>query len=203
MITQKQLDKNLHNLDETNDTIGFPSIAAICGYHDYGEDDKNALEYENAYISLIEQVKDKSHDEQVAHLMAHMDELRDIVTLFSSARDMYIYDEGDFCDEVLANLMIYRYENHISVLDDEYCKLTKDYLQTVEDRLYSKMADEIIKQSEEDVRLEREYKKTHPEEARALHEQRIRKDIEIAKNLDKIGEEMIKEHGAEYLIYGH
>lgn len=77
-----------------------------------------------------------------------MGELRDIVTLFSSARDMYIYDEDDFGDEVLANL-IYRYENNISILDDEYCKLTKEYLQTVEDRLYSKMADEIIKQSEE------------------------------------------------------
>lgn len=148
MITQKQLDKNLDNLEKLKDSIGFPSIAEICQYHDSGKDDKNALEYEKAYHSLIEQVKDKSHEEQVAYLKAHMGELRDIVTLFSSARDMYIYDEDDFGDEVLANL-IYRYENNISILDDEYCKLTKEYLQTVEDRLYSKMADEIIKQSEE------------------------------------------------------
>ena len=112
MITQKKMEENIEKLERP----GFPAIDEIINYTESGEDDKNALEYEKTYCALIEQVKDKTHDEQVSFLMEHMHELRDIVTLFSSARDMYLYDEGDFGDEVLANLMIYRYENHISIM---------------------------------------------------------------------------------------
>jgi len=87
MITQKKMEENIEKLERP----GFPAIDEIINYTESGEDDKNALEYEKTYCALIEQVKDKTHDEQVSFLMEHMHELRDIVTLFSSARDMYLY----------------------------------------------------------------------------------------------------------------
>lgn len=56
--------------------LGFPSADELIEYSESGEDKKNALEYEKAYIALIEQVKDKSHEEQVKFLVSHMNELR-------------------------------------------------------------------------------------------------------------------------------
>ena len=46
-----------------------------------------------------------------------------------------------------------------------------------------------------------EYKLTHPEEARALHEQRVYKDMQLAKELDEMGERL-KEYTAEEFLYG-
>jgi hypothetical protein len=83
MISHKELDENMLNLRP----IGLPSPDEIAHYQSEGLDDKNALEYEKAYIALIEQVKDKSHEEQVKFLMEHMNELRNMVYLFSSTYD--------------------------------------------------------------------------------------------------------------------
>ena len=197
MITQKEMEENVDNLE----LPGFPSIREIIEYAESGEDDRNALEYEKAYIALIEQVKDKPHDEQVSFLMQHMHELRDIVTLFSSARDMYLYDEGDFGDEVLANLMIYRYENHISILDDEYCKLTKDFVKGIEDRLYAKIEDEEMRKRIEEYKLRKQWEAEHPEEAQKLFEQELHKIKEWAKKADKDAEELFKRYSFEELLY--
>ena len=65
--------------------LGFPSFDELIEYSESGEDKKNALEYEKAYIALIEQVKDKSHEEQVKFLVSHMNELRGMIDLFSFA----------------------------------------------------------------------------------------------------------------------
>ena len=124
MISRKQLSKNLYKLtkkefpeifgEETNDdtpevdSLGWwSSIDEAIEYCESGESKRNALEYEKAYIALIEQVKDKTRDEKVSFLMSHMDELRGMVTLFSYTRDDSRIDD----DELLANLMIYRYEH--------------------------------------------------------------------------------------------
>ena len=57
--------------------------------------------------------------------MTHMDELRGMVELFSyNDDDIEIKD-----DELLANLMLYRYENKISILDDHDLDLTEDIYQ--------------------------------------------------------------------------
>ena len=123
MISRKQLSKNLYKLtkkefpeifgEETNDdtpevdSLGWwSSIDEAIEYCESGENKRNALEYEKTYIALIEQVKDKTHDEKVSFLMSHMDELRGMVTLFS-----YTRDDSRIDDELLANLMIYRYEH--------------------------------------------------------------------------------------------
>ena len=104
-------------------------LSLLAGLPDYimsGADERNALEYEAAYTKLLDQVKDKSHDEKVAFLVPHIDELRKMVHELSATDDMRnsllcCYDkEGD---EVLANLLAYRYENHISILDD--CEILK------------------------------------------------------------------------------
>lgn len=197
MITQKKMEENIEKLERP----GFPAIDEIINYTESGEDDKNALEYEKAYCALIEQVKDKTHDEQVSFLMEHMHELRDIVTLFSSARDMYLYDEGDFGDEVLANLMIYRYENHISILDDEYCKLTKDYVKGIEDRLYAKIEDEEMRKIREEYKLRKQWEAEHPEEAQDNFEQELRKIKEWTQKAEKESEELFKKYSFEELLY--
>lgn len=196
MITQKKMEENIEKLERP----GFPAIDEIINYTESGEDDKNALEYEKTYCALIEQVKDKTHDEQVSFLMEHMHELRDIVTLFSSARDMYLYDEGDFGDEVLANLMIYRYENHISILDDEYCKLTKDYVKGIEDRLYAKIEDEEMRKIREEYRLRKQWEAEHPDEAKAHYENELRSCEQFANELGDFGKKILQEHDADYWL---
>ena len=113
MISRKQLSKNLYKLtkkefpeifgnetddDDTEvDSLGWwSSIDEASEYCDSGENKRNALEYEKAYIALIEQVKDKTHDEKVTFLMSHMDELREMVDLFS-----YTDDDSEIRDDEL------------------------------------------------------------------------------------------------------
>ena len=111
------------------------------------------MEYEKAYIALIEQVKDKTHDEKVTFLMSHMDELREMVDLFS-----YTDDDSEIRDdELLANLMIYRYEHKISILDDHDLELTKDYISET-------MAEISCRRSAEQLEAKRKFRMEHPEE---------------------------------------
>jgi hypothetical protein len=74
MIKSQDVGINLRD----GKSLGFPSADELIEYSESGEDKKNALEYEKAYIALIEQVKDKSHEEQVKFLVLHMNELRGI-----------------------------------------------------------------------------------------------------------------------------
>ena len=170
MISRKQLSKNLYKLtkkefpeifgnetddDDTEvDSLGWwSSIDEASEYCDSGENKRNALEYEKAYIALIEQVKDKTHDEKVTFLMSHMDELREMVDLFS-----YTDDDSEIRDdELLANLMIYRYEQKISILDDHDLELTKDYISET-------MAEISCRRSAEQLEAKRKFRMEHPEE---------------------------------------
>src|SRR5574344_217147 len=163
MITQKEIDKNIEN----RKIPAFPTGYEIIEYSESGKDDLNALEYEKAYHALIEQVIDKTHDEKVAYLMQHMDELRDIVELFSTARDMYMFDDDDISNEILANILIYRYENKISILDDMYCEATEDYLHEIEYQINEREC----KKYEEEMAL---FEKEHPEEYKKQQEEFIR-----------------------------
>ncbi|WP_031580201.1 hypothetical protein [Ruminobacter sp. RM87] len=191
MISRKQLSKNLYKLtkkefpeifgEETNDdtpevdSLGFPSTEEMVNYGKHGEDRANALDYEKAYIALIEQVKDKTHDEKVTFLMSHMDELRGMVDLFSyTDDDIEIKD-----DELLANLMLYRYENKISIIDDHDLELTKDYISET-------MAKISHRRAIEKIEAEERFKREHPEEYRQKRE----KERQI---IDRLVEQMILE----------
>ena len=170
MISRKQLSKNLYKLtkkefpeifgnetddDDTEvDSLGWwSSIDEAIEYCESGESKRNALEYEKTYIALIEQVKDKTHDEKVTFLMSHMDELREMVDLFSFTDD----DSEIRDDELLANLMIYRYEHKISILDDHDLELTKDYISET-------MAEISCRRSAEQLEAKRKFRMEHPEE---------------------------------------
>ena len=155
-------------------------LSLLAGLPDFimsGADERNALEYEAAYTKLLDQVKDKSHDEKVAFLLPHIDELRKMVHELSATDDMTnfmlcCYDkEGD---EVLANLLAYRYENHISILDDCEHEITGNYIQNVFDSVdqkYSKeRAAEILK-----------YEREHPEEMARRH----KNSMEWLQNISK------------------
>ena len=173
-------------------------LSLLDGLTDYvmsGAAERNALEYEAAYTKLLDQVKDKSHDEKVAFLLPHIDELRKIVHELSATDDMRnfmlcCYDkEGD---EVLANLLAYRYENHISILDDCEHEITGDYIKdiyyTIDQKYSDERAAEILK-----------YEREHPEE--------MAKRLENSKELSRLImtklKPFIEEHPMEYwLNYG-
>ena len=162
--------------------LGFPSADELIEYSESGEDKKNALEYEKAYIALIEQVKDKSHEEQVKFLVSHMNELRGMIDLFSFCRDEELFPKSSLVteptvnDEVLANVMIYRYENKISILDDEYCEQTKDYAQKIRSELLSELG-------RQQAMAENKMAEENPEEYKALIEKERRFFEEFAKEL--------------------
>ena len=173
-------------------------LSLLVGLPDYimsGADERNALEYEAAYTKLLDQVKDKSHDEKVAFLLPHIDELRKMVHELSATDDMRnsllcCYDkEGD---EVLANLLAYRYENHISILDDCEHEITGDYIKDIYYTIDQKYSDERVA---EILKYERE----HPEE--------MAKRLENSKELSRLimtkMKPFIEEHPMEYwLNYG-
>ncbi len=189
MLSRKQLSKNLYKLtkkefpeifgEETNDdtpevdSLGWwSSIDEAIEYCESGESKRNALEYEKAYIALIEQVKDKTRDEKVSFLMSHMDELRGMVTLFSYTRDDSRIDD----DELLANLMIYRYEHKISILDDHDLELTRDYISET-------MAEISHRRAVEKIEAEERLMKEHPEEYELMMQKRHERHEKIAKRL--------------------
>ena len=189
MLSRKQLSKNLYKLtkkefpeifgEETNDdtpevdSLGWwSSIDEAIEYCESGESKRNALEYEKAYIALIEQVKDKTRDEKVSFLMSHMDELRGMVTLFSYTRDDSRIDD----DELLANLMIYRYEHKISILDGHDLELTRDYISET-------MAEISHRRAVEKIEAEERLMKEHPEEYELMMQKRHERHEKIAKRL--------------------
>ena len=195
MISRKQLSKNLYKLtkkefpeifgDETDDdttevdSLGFPSTEEMVNYGKHGEDRANALDYERAYIALIEQVKDKTHDEKVTFLMSHMDELRGMVELFSyTDDDIEIKD-----DELLANLMLYRYENKISIIDDHDLELTKDYISETESKISHRRAIENFE-------AEERFKKEHPEEYKKMQDEERQRMNRLTEKLGQNAERL-------------
>ena len=143
-------------------------LSLLAGLPDYvmsGAAERNALEYEAAYTKLLDQVKDKSHDEKVAFLLlSATDDMRNSL--------LCCYDkEGD---EVLANLLAYRYENHISILDDSEHEITGNYVQNVFDSVDQKYSKERVA---EILKYERE----HPEEMARRH----KNSMEWLQNISK------------------
>lgn len=196
MISRKQLSKNLYKLtkkefpeifgnetddDDTEvDSLGWwSSIDEASEYCDSGENKRNALEYEKAYIALIKQVKDKTHDEKVSFLMSHMDELRGMVTLFSYTRDDSRIDD----DELLANLMLYRYENKISIIDDHDWELTKDYISETESKISHRRAIENFE-------AEERFKKEHPEEYKKMQDEERQRMNRLTEKLGQDAERL-------------
>ena len=171
--------------------LGFPSADELIEYSESGEDKKNALEYEKAYIALIEQVKGKSHGEQVKFLISHMDELRGMLDLFSYCRDEELFpesilkEEPNANDEILANLMIYRYENNISILDDHYCEQTKEYVLKVKSEIYSELA-------RQQAMAENKMAEENSEEYKAMVEKERRFAEELAEDRPYTQEEVMK-----------
>ena len=173
-------------------------LSLLVGLPNYimsGAAERNALEYEAAYTKLLDQVKDKSHDEKVAFLLPHIDELRKMVHELSATDDMtnfMLCCYGKEGDEVLANLLAYRYENHISILDDCEHEITGDYIKdiyyTIDQKYSDERAAEILK-----------YEREHPEE--------MAKRLENSKELSRLimtkMKPFIEEHPMEYwLNYG-
>ena len=173
-------------------------LSLLAGLPDFimsGADERNALEYEAAYTKLLDQVKDKSHDEKVAFLLPHIDELRKMVHELSATDDMRnfmlcCYDkEGD---EVLANLLAYRYENNISILDDCEHEITGDYIKDIYYTIDQKYSDERVA---EILKYERE----HPEEMA----KRLENSKELSRLIKTKLKPFIEEHPMEYwLNYG-
>ena len=188
MIKDVEFSENIENFRAP----GFPSYDEIIEYEARGEGKKNALEYEKAYIALIEQVKDKPREEQVKFLLEHIDELRRMIDLFSFCRDQEMFPEGETYDEVLANVMLYRYEHNISILDDEYSIKTIDYARSVKSRISSE-------RGRKKAEAENKFAKEHPEEYKAILEKRHQEAIRLGKKIAETGKKLRKEY-ADYTL---
>ena len=197
----QRMEMNDREFEEWVDNVARKKasvLSLLAGLPDYvmsGAAERNALEYEAAYTKLLDQVKDKSHDEKVAFLLPHIDELRKMVHELSATDDMtnfMLCCYGKEGDEVLANLLAYRYENHISILDDCEHEITGDYIKdiyyTIDQKYSDERAAEILK-----------YEREHPEE--------MAKRLENSKELSRLimtkMKPFIEEHPMEYwLNYG-
>ena len=188
MIKDMEFSENIENFRAP----GFPSYDEIIEYEASGEGKKNALEYEKAYIALIEQVKDKPREEQVKFLLEHIDELRRMIDLFSFCRDQEMFPEGETYDEVLANVMLYRYEHNISILDDEYSIKTIDYARSVKSRISSE-------RGRKKAEAENKFAKEHPEEYKAILEKRHQEAIRLGGKIAETGKKLRKEY-ADYTL---
>ena len=188
MIKDVEFSENIENFR----VPGFPSYEEIIEYEASGEGKKNALEYEKAYIALIEQVKDKPREEQVKFLLEHIDELRRMIDLFSFCRDQEMFPEGETYDEVLANVMLYRYEHNISILDDEYSIKTIDYARSVKSRISSE-------RGRKKAEAENKFAKEHPKEYRAILEKRHQEAIRLGGKIAETGKKLRKEY-ADYTL---
>ena len=188
MIKDMEFSENIENFR----VPGFPSYEEIIEYEASGEGKKNALEYEKAYIALIEQVKDKPREEQVKFLLEHIDELRRMIDLFSFCRDQEMFPEGETYDEVLANVMLYRYEHNISILDDEYSIKTIDYARSVKSRISSE-------RGRKKAEAENKFAKEHPKEYRAILEKRHQEAIRLGGKIAETGKKLRKEY-ADYTL---
>ena len=188
MIKDVEFSENIENFRAP----GFPSYDEIIEYEASGEGKKNALEYEKAYIALIEQVKDKPREEQVKFLLVHIDELRRMIDLFSFCRDQEMFPEGETYDEVLANVMLYRYEHNISILDDEYSIKTIDYARSVKSRISSE-------RGRKKAEAENKFAKEHPKEYKAILEKRHQEAIRLGEKIAETGKKLRKEY-ADYTL---
>ena len=188
MIKDMEFSENIENFRAP----GFPSYDEIIEYEASGKGKKNALEYEMAYIALIEQVKDKPREEQVKFLLEHIDELRRMIDLFSFCRDQEMFPEGETYDEVLANVMLYRYEHNISILDDEYSIKTIDYARSVKSRISSE-------RGRKKAEAENKFAKEHPEEYKAILEKRHQEAIRLGGKIAETGKKLRKEY-ADYTL---
>lgn len=188
MIKDVEFSENIENFR----VPGFPSYEEIIEYEASGEGKKNALEYEKAYIALIEQVKDKPREEQVKFLLEHIDELRRMIDLFSFCRDQEMFPEGETYDEVLANVMLYRYEHNISILDDEYSIKTIDYARSVKSRISSE-------RGRKKAEAENKFAKEHPKEYKAILEKRHQEAIRLGEKIAETGKKLRKEY-ADYTL---
>ena len=188
MIKDVEFSENIENFRAP----GFPSYDEIIEYEASGEGKKNALEYEKAYIALIEQVKDKPREEQVKFLLEHIDELRRMIDLFSFCRDQEMFPEGETYDEVLANVMLYRYEHNISILDDEYSIKTIDYARSVKSRISSE-------RGRKKAEAENKFAKEHLEEYKAILEKRHQEAIRLGGKIAETGKKLRKEY-ADYTL---
>ena len=188
MIKDMEFSENIENFRAP----GFPSYDEIIEYEASGKGKKNDLEYEKAYIALIEQVKDKPREEQVKFLLEHIDELRRMIDLFSFCRDQEMFPEGETYDEVLANVMLYRYEHNISILDDEYSIKTIDYARSVKSRISSE-------RGRKKAEAENKFAKEHPEEYKAILEKRHQEAIRLGGKIAETGKKLRKEY-ADYTL---
>ena len=188
MIKDVEFSENIENFRAP----GFPSYDEIIEYEARSEGKKNAIEYEKAYIALIEQVKDKPREEQVKFLLEHIDELRRMIDLFSFCRDQEMFPEGETYDEVLANVMLYRYEHNISILDDEYSIKTIDYARSVKSRISSE-------RGRKKAEAEKKFAKEHPEEYKAILEKRHQEAIRLGEKIAETGKKLRKEY-ADYTL---
>ena len=118
-----------------------------------------------------------------------------MIDLFSFCRDQEMFPEGETSDEILANVMLYRYEHNISILDDEYSIKTIDYARKLASSLF-------YGQGKQEALALRKFIKEHPEEYKAIQEENHRKAELRARDIHDFNMELKEKYSLEELITG-
>ncbi len=89
--------------------------------------------------------------------------------------------------------MIYRYENKISILDDEYCNKTEDYARKIRSEL-------LYELGRQQALTEKKIAEEKPEEFKALCEKQRRFGEELAAELDDLNKMIREKYTTEELL---
>ncbi len=89
--------------------------------------------------------------------------------------------------------MIYRYENKISILDDEYCNQTEDYARKIRSGIYARHSKEKRKALDK-------LKNEHPEQYRAMLEKDQHFVEELSEGLERLNKKIGEKFTTEELL---
>ena len=186
-------DEKIHNsFQKILDLVKPLNEIRLCSDEDcekyqfsYNKDIENTLDYQKCYTILLDQTRGKTTEEKVLFLAPYVPYLLAILNDFSAVEDAEVYESRFRKDETIAFIQVFRYEHHISILNDlrleqsidEVCKYHVKVVERLYDEKYSKL-DEMKKHNSEEYR---KYENAQHEKFQRIIDMvdEIRSDFEI------------------------
>ena len=168
-------DEKIHNsFQKILDLVKPLNEIRLCSDEDcekyqfsYNKDIENSLDYEKCYTILLDQARGKTTEEKVLFLAPYVPYLLAMLNDFSAVEDAEVYERRFRKDETIAFIQVFRYEHHISILNDlrleqsidEVCK----YHVKVVERLYDEKYAKLEKMKEHNPEEYRKYENSQHE----------------------------------------
>ena len=150
-------------------------------YHlSYHKDIQNALEYEQCYTLLLDLVSDYTTYDKVDFLYPYVPYLRGILNIASAVDDNWIFKR--YChNQIIAYLLVYRYENKISILDDLHMELSRKAV----DLFWVELSQQLSDQRFQKIL---ELQRNHPEEYRKKKDEKKKFFLQNMDYIRKLAE---------------